>query len=158
MIKTNQDAIRATRRLEIIGRNWLTAVRMCSVHEFVPNRFDLDCRINALMPMYSIARKLAARPPVTVQQTDSTQAKELMQIMPIDKQTLRSLPIESRIEIKTLNGGSGYVKRKSRGSYVLFDNANNMRSRWGTSNEILSDIEYFINNGVLHPPSKLQWF
>lgn len=51
----------------------------------------------------------------------------------------------------------GYVKKKSAMDYVLADNKNVSRTRWGHAKEILPDVMYFLENGKLPPTSNGIW-
>jgi hypothetical protein len=65
---------------------------------------------------------------------------------------LAKLQIEEAMELP-----GGYVKRKGRDCYVLSDDNNHYRKRWGTLEEITGDIIFFLDNGCLPKQKEPMW-
>lgn len=70
----------------------------------------------------------------------------------MDIKALKALRNEQSLPLS-----DGYVKRKSRTSWVLVHIANRERSCWGNAAEILEDCQYFEATGHLRPPKGERW-
>jgi hypothetical protein len=66
---------------------------------------------------------------------------------------IRALKIGEQSEVEP----NAYVKRKKQNEYVLIDRNNRERSRWGTANEIATDVHYYMEHGHLPAPLGSRW-
>lgn len=67
---------------------------------------------------------------------------------------LKAMPIGLAVRLPS---NKGYVKHHSFCTFVLFDDSNRERSRWGTLEQIADDVEFFETNGTLPPADMPRW-
>ena len=65
---------------------------------------------------------------------------------------IKGLGVEEKVDF-----GKFYVKKKSRGEYCLMDTTNKVRSRWGTFDQIVKDVEFALTHDSLPPESGGRW-